>query len=96
MVPCAELCKNLKSNKALTVDDIKDIINIEENIVITSQVNNAGGNKAKHDLTRDELQQQIDQGYVLSKNKKNKIALTEKDKEVKANQIKKWTKRKLP
>ncbi|MGJ3532595.1 hypothetical protein ACR9IN_03210 [Citrobacter portucalensis] len=89
VVPCAELCKNLKSNKALTVDDIKDIINIEENIVITSQVNNAGGNKAKHDLTRDELQQQIDQGYVLSKNKKNKIALTEKDKEVKANQIKK-------
>ncbi|EIZ9526015.1 hypothetical protein MRB81_004298, partial [Cronobacter sakazakii] len=57
VVPCAELCKNLKSNKALTVDDIKDIINIEENIVITSQVNNAGGNKAKHDLTRDELQQ---------------------------------------
>ncbi|ELY4720458.1 hypothetical protein SM075_000080 [Cronobacter sakazakii] len=88
VVPCAELCKNLKSNKALTVDDIKDIINIEENIVITSQVSNAGGNKAKHDLTRDELQQQIDQGYVLSKNKQNKIVLTEKDKEVKANQIK--------
>lgn len=88
VVPCAELCKNLKSNKALTVDDIKDIINIEENIVITSQANNAGGNKAKHDLTRDELKKQIDQGYVLSKNKQNKIVLTEKDKEVKTNQIK--------
>lgn len=56
--------------------------------MITSQANNAGGNKAKHDLTRDELKKQIDQGYVLSKNKQNKIVLTEKDKEVKTNQIK--------
>jgi len=95
VVPCAELCKNLKRNKALTVDDIKDIINIEENIVITSQANNAGGNKAKHDLTRDELQQQIDQGYALSKNKKKKIILTAKDKEVKANQIKKMDEAKI-
>lgn len=86
---CLQVCNKLKSNKALTVNDIKDIINIEDNIVITSKKNNAGGNKSKNALTRDQLQKQVNQGYALNKDGKKKIPLTDDDKAIKARQIQK-------
>ncbi|MBI9113370.1 hypothetical protein [Maridesulfovibrio ferrireducens] len=41
IVPCATLCNDLKSNKALTTQDIKDIINDNANFAVTShEINN--------------------------------------------------------
>lgn len=66
VVPCREVCERLKKNKALTNDDIKSILNSEENLAITSAENNRGANIGKFDKTQVELQQEINQGYVVN------------------------------
>ena len=78
VVSCAEICNSLKSNKALNLSDIKEIINIDENYAVTSKQNNAGSDIGKFDRTRDQLQAEIDQGYVQFKGKKH--ILTEEEK----------------
>ncbi|WP_127904522.1 hypothetical protein [Aeromonas caviae] len=85
IVSCAEICNSLKSNKALHLDDIKTIINIDENYAVTSKQNNAGSNIGKFDKTRDELQAELDQGYVQFKNKKHK--LSDEERKTRQNQI---------
>lgn len=37
VIPCNTICNELKNNKALTGNDIKEILNIDENIAITSR-----------------------------------------------------------
>ena len=64
VVPCAEICNNLKKNKALTDTDIKDIINIDENLMATSMENNRGSTIGKFDKSQVELQKEVDQGFV--------------------------------
>lgn len=66
VVPCREVCERLKKNKALTNDDIKSILNSEENLAITSAENNRGSNIGKFDKTQAELQKEINQGYVVN------------------------------
>lgn len=81
VVSCAEVCNNLKSNKALNLEDIKKIVNIDENYAVTSMQNNRGEKTGKFAKSREELQQEIDQGYVVVKkgNKEIKHALTEEE-----------------
>lgn len=85
-VSCAEICNNLKKNKALNPQDIKDIINIKENIAITSKKNNAGSKTGKFAKTKEELHQEVEQGYVVDK-KGRKTQLSEEDKQVRKNMI---------
>ncbi|WP_010605117.1 hypothetical protein [Pseudoalteromonas maricaloris] len=66
-VSCAEVCNSLKKNKSLSDSDIKDIINIEENLTATSFENNRGKNIGKFDKSREKLQEEVDQRYVKKK-----------------------------
>lgn len=87
-VPCAEVCNKLKKNKALTDNDIKEIVNIEENLVATSFKNNRGTEIGKFDKSRDELAKEIELGYVIdSKGKKRE--LTEDELKTRANMVEK-------
>ncbi|MDH6025995.1 hypothetical protein [Vibrio splendidus] len=83
IVPCAEICSNLKKNKGLSDSDIKDIINIEENLTATSFENNRGKGIGKFDKSRDELQKEIDQGYI-----KEEGDLSNENLEVRKNMVK--------
>lgn len=65
-VSCKEICEQLKSNKALTDEDIKNIVNIDANLVATSMKNNRGKNVGKFDKSAFQLQREVDQGYVES------------------------------
>ncbi len=87
-VPCAEICNQLKSNKALNLEDIKEIVNIEENLVVTSKQNNRGSNTGKFDKSQDQLQQELDQGYVVNKSGK-KTTLSKEDKVTRTNMVEK-------
>ncbi|WP_249419085.1 hypothetical protein [Citrobacter sp. RHB25-C09] len=74
-VSCSEICHKLKSNKALNPEDIKEIVNTDENLVITSMKHNRGPNVGKFDKTKEELQKEIDQGYVENtKGKKHPLS----------------------
>lgn len=64
VISCYEICNNLKNNKALNLEDIKTIVNTDGNLAVTSQQNNAGAKTGKHAKSRQQLQQEIDQGYV--------------------------------
>lgn len=86
--PCAEVCASLQSNKALNPEDIKEIINTDANLVVTSQQNNRGTNTGKFAKSRDELQQELDQGYVVDK-KGNKHPLSEEDRQSRENMVEK-------
>ncbi|KII76345.1 hypothetical protein [Vibrio renipiscarius] len=85
VVPCAEICKNLKQNKALNIDDIKEIVNIDQNLALTSKENNAGKTFGKYAKNREELQQEIDQGYV--EDSKGQHALSEEKKQIRKNMV---------
>lgn len=85
-ISCAEVCNRLKSNKALNVEDIKDILNIKENLLITSMQNNRGAKTGKFDKTSKDLQQEIEQGFVLDK-KGKKHVLSEKEIETRKNMV---------
>lgn len=86
-VPCAEICNQLKSNKALNPQDIKDIVNVEDNLVVTSKHNNRGAKVGKFDKSQSKLQQELDQGFVVDKSGK-KTALSEQDKVARSNMVK--------
>ncbi|CAJ1810248.1 MULTISPECIES: hypothetical protein [Aeromonas] len=85
-VPCSEVCNNLKKNKSLTDDDIKDIVNIDENLVATSFENNRGYNIGKFDKSRSDIQNEIDKGYVEDA-KGNKHHLSEEELQVRKNMV---------
>lgn len=85
VVPCAEICKNLKQNKALNIEDIKDIVNTEQNLALTSKENNAGKTFGKFAKNRDDLQKEIDQGYVEADKKQH--ALSEEKKQIRKNMV---------
>lgn len=87
VVSCAEVCNNLKSNKALKLDDIKNILNIDENYAVTSMQNNRGEKTGKFAKTREELQQEIDQGFVVVKKGKKDVAHPLTEEEIKTRQV---------
>jgi hypothetical protein len=86
-ISCAEICNNLAGNKALHPKDIKEIVNTEANLVITSRKNNSGANIGKSDKSRDELAQEAEQGYVIVGGKKHK--LSEEEIATRKNMVKK-------
>ncbi|MBP1018234.1 hypothetical protein J8628_15040 [Serratia fonticola] len=86
VLSCAEVCNNLKSNKALKLEDIKSIVNIDENYAVTSMQNNRGEKTGKFAKSREELQQEIDQGYVVVKKGKKDVKHTLTEEEVKTRQ----------
>ena len=73
-ISCAEICNNLAGNKALHPKDIKEIVNTEANLVITSKKNNAGEKVGKFAKSRDELAQEAEQGYVIVGGEKKKLS----------------------
>ena len=53
IIPCTELCNNLKSNKALNSQDIKDILNNEANLAVTNHdLNLWKGGKTNEELIK--------------------------------------------
>lgn len=71
-IPCAVLCEQLKSNKALHKDDIKEILNADSNLaVISRDINNA-----KRDSTNTELVEKI--GDDLTKKEQQHLLDLEK------------------
>lgn len=88
IISCAEVCNQLKSNKALNVTDIKDILNDENNLLVTSMQNNRGAKTGKFDKSSKELEQEINQGYVIDKQGRRKN-LSEKDIETRKKMVSK-------
>jgi len=83
---CADICNQLKDNKALNIQDIKDILNDKNNLLVTSMQNNRGAKIGKFDKTSADLQKEIEQGFVLdSKGKKH--VLSEKEIKTRKNMI---------
>ncbi len=74
--PCAEICRDLKNNKGLSDEDIKSIVNIKENLVVTSRKNNSGKNIGKFDKSADQIQKEIDSGYISNRDGSVKHKLT--------------------
>ncbi|MFA0661425.1 hypothetical protein AB4619_20115 [Vibrio splendidus] len=89
-VPCAEVCNRLKKNKALTDSDIKDIVNIEENLVATSFENNRGADTGKFDKSQSDLKQELDQGYIEDA-KGNRHQLSPEEREIRKNMVDKMS-----
>lgn len=90
IISCAEICNNLKSNKALTHQDIKEIVNSEDNFAVTSMHNNRGAGTGKFAKTAQELRQEVEQGYAVSTNNNNEtvhVPLSEDDIRVRENII---------
>jgi len=87
VVSCAEICNNLKSNKALNPNDIKDIINIEDNYTVTSKHNNRGKKIGKFDKSKAHLQKELDQGFAEDKSGNKTKDLSVKDKQSRANMV---------
>ncbi|WP_321284462.1 hypothetical protein [uncultured Vibrio sp.] len=85
-VPCAEICNNLKKNKALTDSDIRDIVNVDENLVATSFKNNRGVNIGKFDKSQVQLQKEVDQGYIDDA-KGNRHSLSDDELKVRRNMV---------
>lgn len=85
---CADVCNQLKYNKALNVQDIKDILNDRHNLLVTSMQNNRGAKTGKFDKTSAELQKEIDQRFVLDK-KGKKHVLSENEIETRKNMVSK-------
>ena len=81
----------IKKNKALTDADIKDIVNIDENLVATSFENNRGSDIGKFDKSRSEIQNEIDKGYVEDA-KGKKHPLSEDEIQVRKNMVDKMGK----
>lgn len=82
IVSCAEICNDLKSNKGLTPQDIKEIVNSEDNFAVTSMHNNRGTGTGKFAKTAQELRKEVEQGYAvrIKKNKKEvRVPLSEDD-----------------
>lgn len=86
VVPCVEICNQLKSNKALNPQDIKEIININDNLLVTSQKNNRGSKTGKFGKNEAKLREELDQGYVEDDNKKQ-TPLSDSDKEARSNMV---------
>ncbi len=77
-VSCSEVCNKLKKNKGLTDSDIKDIVNVDDNLVATSFKNNRGAKIGKFSKSGADLQKEIDSGYVEnSKGKKHYLSESE-------------------
>ncbi|MEZ9537341.1 hypothetical protein AB4160_04005 [Shewanella sp. 10N.286.51.B8] len=87
-VPCNEVCNKLKANKGLTDNDIKEIVNVEENLVVTSRENNRGAKVGKFAKSQPQLEQEIKQGYAEDKNGK-RTELTPEQIEVRKNMVNK-------
>lgn len=85
-VPCAEVCNSLKKNKGLSDTDIKEIVNIDDNLVATSFTNNRGKDIGKFDKSKEQLQKEIDQGYVENSAGKKKD-LSKEELEVRKNMV---------
>ena len=90
-VSCAEIANQLKSNKALNPDDIKDIVNIDDNYTLTSQKNNRGTGVGKFDKSEQQLQKEVNQGFVVKKKgtKFRKVTLSEEEIKTRRNMISK-------
>ena len=88
VVSCAEICENLKANKALNPSDIKEIVNSEDNLVVTSKHNNRGTTVGKFDKKQEKLQEEVEQGFVETKGGKE-IPLSEKDRKSRQTMINK-------
>jgi len=88
---CADICNELKSNKALNTSDIKKIVNLDENFVVTSKKNNRGSLVGKFDKSAKDLKKELNQGYVINK-KGVKTKLTAEDKETRMAMIDKMGK----
>jgi len=69
-VTLAIICNDLKSNKALNTEDIENIANIDENLPVTSMINNRGTKIGKFDKSPAQLRQEAAQGYVKDKSGK--------------------------
>lgn len=78
VIPCEIICNELKANKALSLSDIKEITNSNENLVITSKKNNRGTKVGKFAKSREQLQKEIKQGYAEDKSGK-KSPLSQSD-----------------
>lgn len=85
-ISCAEVCNNLKGNKALNLDDIKAIANIDKNYKVTSQANNSGKDFGKFDKTSAELQQEVKQGYVIVKKRGKEVKKPLTEEQIQARQ----------
>ncbi|SQH78334.1 conserved membrane protein of unknown function [Shewanella benthica] len=86
VIPCSEICKNLKKNKALTDSDIRDIVNTDQNLVATSKHNNRGVITGKFGKSQSELQQEVDQGYIVDA-KGKKHTLSEQELKIRKNMV---------
>ncbi|MEB7712797.1 hypothetical protein NGC32_08650 [Kluyvera cryocrescens] len=85
-ISCAEVCNNLKGNKALNLDDIEAIVNIDENYKVTSQANNSGKDFGKFGKTSAELQQEVKQGYVIVKKRGKEVKKPLTEEQIQARQ----------
>ncbi|MCF2474815.1 hypothetical protein [Citrobacter braakii] len=85
-ISCAEVCNDLKGNKALNLDDIEAIANIDENYKVTSQANNSGKDFGKFDKTSAELQQEVKQGYVIVKKRGKEVKKPLTEEQIQARQ----------
>ena len=85
-ISCAEVCFNLNGYKALNLDDIKAIANIDENYKVTSQANNSGKDFGKFDKTSAELQQEVKQGYVIVKKRGKEVKKPLTEEQIQARQ----------
>ncbi|EKN6387898.1 hypothetical protein DVQ88_08470 [Yersinia enterocolitica] len=85
-ISCAEVCNNLKGNKALNLHDIEAIANIDENYKVTSQANNSGKDFGKFDKTSAELQQEVKQGYVVVKKRGKEVKKLLTEEQIQARQ----------
>jgi hypothetical protein len=81
IIPCADLCVKLKSNKALNPNDIKEILNDDSNLAITS----LDLNRRKSDKTNEKLIEVNPEEY--SNNQKE--AMIQKSEEARAEITKK-------
>lgn len=91
VLSCAEICNKLKANKAINPEDIKEIINSEDNLAITSKHNNRGSVVGKFDKSQQQLQKELDQGFVENKQGK-KVQLSDKDRKSRQEMINKMEK----
>ena len=85
-VSCKEICKQLIPNKALTDEDIKNIVNADENLVVTSAKNNRGKFVGKFDKSASQLEKEAVQGYVQNQRGK-KTLLTDDERKARRKMV---------
>ena len=88
VISCHEIANQLKSNKALNPNDIKEIINLDENLAVTSKKNNRGSDVGKFAKNKQELQQELEQGFAEDKNGQ-RTELSDADKKARSTMIEK-------